>query len=97
MVNPMDAKQLRKFYGRRCHAVIRCQPCGRAHSISGTIAPGRLDGDFTLDGYTYQLPDVVSLVPDMPIVPGRPVWSSALPLLWVTWFVLVELKMFAGR
>ncbi len=93
----MDPKDLRRLYGLRCRAVFHCHGCGRAHSLSGTLKPGRLAGDVVLAGLTLPVTDLISVDEENPMPPRPAVLGSALPYLWLAWALLVWLLLLARR
>lgn len=76
---------------------MRCHGCGRPHTVSGTLSPGRAVGDVTLDGQTYPVSDLVSVVGDGPDLVVAPAWSALMPYMWAAWSVLVIVELLARR
>lgn len=93
----MDPKELRGLYGRRCRARVHCQPCGRVHTVTGMLGPGRRAGDIAVDGQTYPTSDVLSVDTDgLPAGSGVRV-RGVLPMLWVALAMAVWLQMLTQR
>jgi len=94
---PVNPEDLRRLYGHRCRAVFHCHGCGRAHSLSGTLKPGRLAGDVVLAGLTLPVTDLISIDDENP-TPSEPVAVGVtLPYLWLAWALLVWLLLLARR
>jgi len=91
----MEPNQLQALYGHRCRAVVRCHGCGRAHAVEGTLAPARSAGDVLVNGHTYAVSDLISVVSNDPIIAARPGLGIFLPYLWAGWLLLVTLQLLA--
>lgn len=93
----MDPKYLRSLYGRRCRARVHCHGCGRVHTLTGTLRPGRRSGDVAVDGQTYPTSDLVSVTPVTPPARARMAVRPMLPLLWAALALLAWLQVLAHR
>jgi hypothetical protein len=94
----MDPKELRDLYGRHCRARVHCQPCGKVHTVTGTLGPGRRPGDVAVDGQTYPSSDIVSVIADGPASGASGIRiRSGMPLMWIALAMAVWLQLLAQR